>query len=633
MLDQSPPEQVTTAESTEADTTAYPFRAMPYHPPGVRCTRHEDGTITLASTIPLVDVEPGIAQLFRERARRHPQRLWLAEKNAAGAWAEITYGRFDEQSDRIAQWLLDRDMGQHTPLMILSENSLAHALLTMGAMKAQVPVAPVSAPYSLLDPQFRKLRTVVEVLQPAAVFAECAERYAGALVQVDDGKRCLIVNKPGGTAHTTVEDILGTTAGDQVAESMDRIDADTIAKYMFTSGSTGTPKCVVQTQHMLCAQVAGLKSIRAVTTDNYPVSLQWMPWSHVSAGNISYHEAILNGGSIYIDDGRPMPGLFEKTLANLRDISTTVFGSVPLGLGWLATALEADPALQATFFKQLEAIAYGGSALPENISRRLQLLSIRNTGRRIPIISMYGSTETQGITATYWPTDTPGIIGLPMPGMTLKLVPCANKLEVRVKGPTVLTQYLGQPALTRSSFDEDGFFKLGDAAKFIDDTDPVKGLLFDGRISEDFKLLSGTWVSTVAVKGELLKAFGNLIRDLVVCGENRSFVSALVWLDPAVAAEFAGEDNAEPQQLICHPRIEQYLREKLMAYNDLNPGSSTAVKTVMILQEGPSLAKSEINEKGYINAAVLTANRHALLESVYRDKPGEQPSIIHALQA
>ena len=410
---------------------------------------------------------------------------------------------------------------------------------------------------------------------------------------------------------------------------------------MFTSGSTGTPKCVVQTQGVLCAQVAGLDSI-SVNPDpeNYsPISLQWMPWSHVSAGNISYHEAMLKGGAIYIDDGKPVHGLFDKTIANLRSLSTSVFGSAPLGLSWLATALENDQALQAVFFKELEAIAYGGSALPEDIATRIQRLAVVNTGKRVPIVSMYGSTETQGITATYWATEVPGVIGLPMPGMQIKLVPVASKLEVRVKGDTVMREYLGEVDLTAESFDEQGFFKLGDAARFADETDPLQGMVFDGRISEDFKLLSGTWVSTVTIKSKLQKIMGSLVRDMVICGENQLFVSALAWLDKLAVQEFLGlkDENlgeASMETLIQSPQLLTFLQAKLDEYNQQSQGSSSKVKTLVLLLKDASIFESEVNEKGYINTKMVAQNRKYLLDAIYRTDSGlgviDEPELLNS---
>lgn len=597
----------------------YPFQDMPYKEPQLEMVEDNDGCIILSSATPLCELEKSIAHMFKKQASAFPSRVWLAEKTHDGNWRECTYGDFDKQSDMIAQWLLEQGLNDTTPMMILSENSISHGLMIMAAMKARVPVASISAPYSLMDQSLQKLKAVEAILQPKIIFAQCGERYKNALQFLNTQGCILVVEDNPSDELIAISDLSTSQNTEAVAASMDKIDGATIAKYMFTSGSTGTPKCVVQTQQILCAQVAGIKSVLKKPDDKEyaPISLQWMPWSHVSAGNIAYHEAIMKGGAIYIDDGKPIPGLFEKTLDNLRSLSTSVFGSAPLGLSWLATALEKDLELQKMFFAKLEAIAYGGSALPDDVARRLQILAIANTGKRIPIISMYGSTETQGVTGTYWPTDLPGVIGLPMPGIEVKLVPCGQKLEVRAKGPTVLDSYYQQEALTRSFFDEQGYFKLGDAARFADPNDRTKGLVFDGRISEDFKLLSGTWVSNLNIKSNLMEVFGRLVRDTVILGENREFVSAFAWLDKQAVEKVLNSEELSIKDLFASPAVKQLLQQHLTEYNNNHPGSSNKVRTLMILSTPPSMGLSEINEKGYINRQCVIDNRAHLVEKIY----------------
>lgn len=601
----------------------YPYKKLRYIEPTLDLTKNEDGSFLLRSKTNLNRLEQSIPHLFSRQAQRFPDRLWLSQKDSSGSWKGVSYAEFDQQTDSVAQWMLDNNLGQSTPLMILSENSIAHGVMIMAAMKAKVPVSSVSAPYSLMDKTLSKLEKVVDVLKPALIFAECGERYAHALADVDDGHRKIIVaDNPLASMHQLAD--LMTTQVRNVTDSVAAIDMDTVAKAMFTSGSTGEPKCVIQTQEVLCAQVASIDSI-FINDDPEayaPISLQWMPWSHVSAGNISYHEAILKGGSIYIDDGKPIKGLFDKTLDNLRGLSTSVFGSAPLGLSWLVSALENDEKLQSIFFAELEAIAFGGSALPQDVADRIQRLSVANTGMRIPIISMYGSTETQGITATYWGTDIPGVIGLPMPGLDLKLTPESGKFGVSAKGPTVMKEYYEQGELTRSAFDDDGFFNLGDAAKFADDN-PIEGLIFDGRISEDFKLLSGTWVSTVSVKSELLIGLGSLIKDLIICGENRLFICALAWIDLQAVHEYFNVNHLSLEELLRHPELTRELKERLDRYNQQSKGSSARVNKLVLLSSDPSMNDSEINEKGYINPKAVVAHRASLVESVYRSKSDE----------
>ncbi len=584
------------------------FRRMSFVEPTCDALPQPDGTMLLTCPRPLLELEPSIPHLFKKVTARFPGRRWLAERDLLGPdyWRDISYAEFDAQSDSLAQWLLSNtnsgQRGSDERLLIISENSIDHALIIMAAMKAGIASSSVSAPYALLDSSFAKLNMVVNKLQPTLVFAQCAERYRAALEHLKNSKPTVqLVADNACEGHVALTSILDTPVTADVAASIDRLNGDTVAKYMFTSGSTGEPKCVVQTHSILCAQVASILSVSDIQApdEHHPVSLQWMPWSHVSAGNISYHEAMSHGGTIYLDDGKPVPGLFEKTINNLRYIAPTSFGSAPLGLSWLASALEADESLQVQFFSKLESIAYGGSALPQSVALRIQRLAVSHTGKRIPIISMYGSTETLGVTATYWPSDVPGVIGLPMPGMQIKLAPVANKLAVLAKGPTVLKEYLDDPKITAESFDNEGYFKLGDAARFADPDDVMQGLVFDGRISEDFKLLSGTWVSSVSVKSNLLGCFGKTVRDLVVCGENQNNVCVLAWLDPETKLDAAA------------------LQQRLDAYNQANPGSSKRVHAFVILTTPASMVKGEINEKGYVNSKLLAQNYAPLLAKCY----------------
>ena len=580
-----------------------PYLNMPFLAPEIEVRHGADGAWYIDSMHPLLPREPSIPHLLKKRAASQADKVWLGQKDEQDSWRTISYGEFDSRSDAAAQWLLNRGMNQNDCVLVISENSIAHAVIMMAAMKARVPVSSVSAQYSLLDPTLSKLKLVVEVLRPSLVFAECGHRYKTALDWLQQKSIPCVTNLNG--ESTTYNDLIQASPGPGVAASMDAITDSTIAKLLFTSGSTGSPKCVVHTQGSLCAQVAGLASILVDTTPGQfrQTSLQWMPWSHVSAGTIAYHEALLHGGAIYIDDGKPTPELFVKTIANLRELPTSVFGSAPLGLSWLATALEQDEILQKTFFSELESIAYGGSALPADIAERIQRLAVKNIEHRVPIVSMYGSTEAQGITATYWPTSVPGVIGLPIPGVGLKLAPDSGKLEVRVKGDTLMQEYLNEEQATESCFDEEGYFGMGDAARFAIDDQPNEGLVFDGRITEDFKLLSGTWVSTASVKANLLGALGKLVRDLVICGENQNSLIALAWFD---------ENQIEnPLKAV------EELTAALSTYNSRHPASSKRVQSVVILSEPASMAEGEINDKAYINTRLLQQRRAATIQACY----------------
>jgi feruloyl-CoA synthase len=393
-----------------------------------------------------------------------------------------------------------------------------------------------------------------------------------------------------------------------------------VAKYLFTSGSTGMPKGVVQTHRMMVAVIAAQEALRTDENnlDENPQGLEWMPWNHISAGNISFNGSVYSGATIHLDAGKPLPGMFDETIRNLREVSPIVFGSAPIAFGWLADAMERDPDLRDKFFSKMKYVGYGGATLSQDIYERFQALSIASTGMRIPLTTMYGATETQGITVFHWLTERVGLIGLPIPGITLKLVPNGKKLEVRVKGPTVTPGYLNRPDLTEKAFDEEGFYCLGDAAKFVDENDPAKGLVFDGRVTEDFKLDSGTWVSVGTLRAQAVGATSPLMQDCVVCGQDKPFVGLLAWPNIAAAKEIADDPSLSgPAAIVAHPKVRAFVQEKLSEHNKANPGSSSRVKRVILMTEPPSIDGNEITDKGYVNQRATMERRHALVERLY----------------
>ena len=412
---------------------------------------------------------------------------------------------------------------------------------------------------------------------------------------------------------------------------MEKIGHDTVAKYLFTSGSTGMPKGVIQTHRMMMAQIAAGEALRTEEPDpsEIPQSLEWMPWNHISAGNISFNGNMSSGGTVYLDAGKPIPGMFEQTIANLREVSPRVFGSAPVAFAMLADAMERDPALRASFFKNLEYMGYGGATLSSDIYDRMQALAVAETGMRIPLTTMYGATETQGITVVHWVTERVGLVGLPVPGITLKLVPNGAKLEVRVKGPTVTPGYLNDPKKTAEAFDEEGFYSLGDAAKFLDENKPELGLVFDGRVTEDFKLSSGTWVSTGTLRADAVAACTPLVQDAVVCGLDKPYIALLAWPNIAGARKVAGlPDDADPQSVISHPKVVEHLRAALQKHNKAGGGSSTRIARIHLMLEPPSIDGHEITDKGYVNQAATAARRAHLVERLYQDPAPEDVIVV-----
>jgi feruloyl-CoA synthase len=604
-----------------------PFKPLPMKPPAVESDRRTDGTVYISSRYPLGEMHRSIAHLFEARAKAHPERRFIAERTplpggGTGDWRHVSYGGMNARADAIAQALLRRGLGPDAPLMVLSGNSIAHASMMLGAMKARVPVAPVSVAYSIMSGDHGKLRHVFETAKPKMIFAEQGPLYARALAALPlDGVEVVSVMPVPERETTPYEDLLKTDAGPAVAESMERIDHDTVAKYLFTSGSTGMPKGVIQTHRMMCAVVAAQEALRteAPDPDEIPESLEWMPWNHISAGNIGFNNALNAGGTIYLDAGKPLPGMFDETIRNLREIRPLGFGSAPIAFGWLADAMERDQSLRDHFFAKMRMVAYGGATLSQDIYERIQALSIAATGQRIPLTTMYGATETQGITVVHWLTERVGLIGLPLPGITLKLVPNGTKLEVRVKGPTVTPGYLNRDDLTKKAFDDEGYYSLGDAARFVDEADHEKGLIFDGRVTEDFKLDSGTWVSVGTLRAQAVAAASPLVFDCVVCGQDKPFVALLAWPNAQAVLQMTGKTGIE--EAIADPKLRAAIREKFAAHNAAQSGSSSRIKRVLLMAEPPSVDGHEITDKGYVNQRATLERRKALVDQLYAGGP------------
>jgi len=604
-----------------------PFKPLPMKAPDIEVVRKPDGTVYLSSRHPLGQMHRSTVHLFEQRASAHPDRKFIAERvplpgGGTGDWRFITYGEMNARANAIAQAMLTRGLGPDTPLMVLSGNSIAHASMMLGAMKARVPVAPVSVAYSIMSGDHGKLRHVFATTKPKMIFAEQGPIYARALAALDlDDVEVVTVMPVPDRATTPYGDLLKTNVSPAVAESIDKVDHDTVAKFLFTSGSTGMPKGVIQTHRMMCAVVAAQEALRTEVADpnEIPESLEWMPWNHISAGNIGFNNAVNAGGTIYLDAGKPLPGMFDETIRNLREITPLGFGSAPIAFGWLADAMERDASLRDHFFAKMRLVAYGGATLSQDIYERIQALSIAATGQRIPLTTMYGATETQGITVVHWLTERVGLIGLPLPGITLKLVPNGTKLEVRVKGPTVTPGYHGRDDLTRAAFDDEGYYSLGDAARFIDENDPTKGLVFDGRVTEDFKLDSGTWVSVGTLRAQAVAAASPLVFDCVVCGQDKPFVALLAWPNMQAAIQFTGKNSIE--DVLADPKLRDAIRDKFAAHNKSQTGTSSRVKRVLLMAEPPSVDGHEITDKGYVNQRATLERRSVLVDRLYAGGP------------
>ncbi len=469
-------------------------RSLLFAPPSVTLDRRDDGSIILRSPHALQPHARCVGEYLQQWAQATPQQKFLQERNTTGQWQGVTYGVAYEQIKKIAAWLLKQNLSAERPLAILSDNSVEHGLLMLAAMHIGIPVAPISQAYSLMSKDFAKLKNIFSLIQPGVVYVSDYKRFAPALDAVKESHQAKIIAGANVSGDALPFSALLAASDDAAVDSAyQAVTPDTIAKFLFTSGSTGEPKGVINTQRMLCASQQAKSQVWPFLRDTPPVIVDWLPWSHTFGGNHNFNLVLKNGGTLYIDAGRPMPGLFEHTIKNLHDISPTIYFNVPRGYDMLVTALRADETSRKSFFKNLQAIFYAAAALPQNLWEALEQLSLETTGEKIAMVSAWGSTETAPLaTDCHFQAEQSGVIGLPVPGTELKLVPNGDKLEIRVRGPNVTPGYWKRPELTAKMFDQEGFYLIGDAVRFVDETKPEKGLMFNGRVSEDFKLSSGT---------------------------------------------------------------------------------------------------------------------------------------------
>lgn len=576
--------------------------------PAVRCERRDDGSLVLSSPTPLGSFPDQLGLLLRHWASAKPDSLFLAER-AGEDWRRLSYGEVRARVDRLSAGLLARGLDGSRPVMILSGNSVNFALLQLAAMQVGIPVAPVSPAYSLMSQDHAKLKAIHALLRPALVYVEAREPFAAALAALEIDGAILL---EGGTGLEALE----AEPGEAVERAFAAVGPDSVAKILFTSGSTGLPKGVINTQRMLCANQKQQSLCCPVYGATPPVMLDWMPWNHTFGGNFNFNLCLWYGGSLYIDAGRPLPGLVEETVRNLREVSPTLYFSVPAGFAALLPFLEADEDLCRRFFARLKVIFYAGAALPADLWARLEALSEKVLGRRVIMQSAWGSTETAPLaTVVHWPIDRAGVIGLPVPGVALKLVPAADKYELRVKGPNVFPGYLENPAQTETAFDGEGFYRIGDAGRLRDPDDPVQGIVFDGRVAEEFKLTTGTWVAVGAVRVAVLAACSPWLQDAVVAGHDRDYVALLAW----PSARGAAADPAE---------LRTALAGALAAYNAANPGSSTRVARLLLLESPPSSDANEITDKGYINQAAALACRADDVARLYAEPPDDAVIVV-----
>lgn len=608
-------------------TAHIPFREVPYLPLKLKMDRRPDGTIYLESGLPLKAHPPHMLAPLVKWAAERPDQVWLAERwpedPAQDSWRKLTYAEGLAAVRRIAAAFLSEGAGPDAPVMILSKNSIDNALVMYAGMWASSPVVPVTPAYATLSQDLVRFRYIDELTSPKFIYVEDGKEYQRALDALDLTGRLVIYsrNAPNVPRAVSLEDFAGQT-GPAVDEAYAALTPKTVAKYMLTSGSTGEPKAVINLHGMVAANA---KMIRSVwneerldeITGGPQVMVNFLPWSHTYGTHSILHNMLDWGGTLYICQGAPTPQRLPEMLRNLKEIPTTQHTTVPQAWAALATALEQDDALAAVFFSRLTSMAYGGASMGQDIYERIQEVAVRITGERISLSAGYGATETSPTASNvHWPNDKMGLIGLPLPGNTFKLVPAGEKLELRVKGVNVTPGYYRNPQKTAEAFDEEGYYRLGDAVKFVDPTQPEKGLAFDGRTVEEFKLVSGTWVSTGSVRVAAVAASGGVLSDAIVCGLNRDEIGLLGFLNEAYCQRLAG--GALPlEDLIRHPAVEAALREGFAAYNRKNPNAAARIARLLLQTSQPQADLGEITEKGYINQSRTQALRAEQIERLY----------------
>lgn len=582
-----------------------------FAPPNVEIVDRPDGTRIMSSRMPIADYPTSPGVWLRKWAAEQPDTVFLAERSDASTpWTTSTFQETYDRATRLGQSLLDLGLGPERPVVVLSGASIAHAHLMLAAHLVGVPIVPVSVAYSLVAQNLDRVHHIIDQTHPGLVFVEHTEPYHRVLETISDRQ---IVSGDGQSGRAFID--LVTANPTDVEAAFASVNPDDIAKILYTSGSTGLPKGVITTYRMMCANQQAMAQVWPFLAKQRPIICDWLPWSHTFGSSHNFNMALANGGTFYIDAGKPAPGLFEMTVANLADVRPTIAFNVPAGYARLVERLEADDDVAAAFFSRLQLIFYAAAALPQDVWSRLEAISRRITGRVVPMTSSWGLTETApAATTAHFPLDRAGVIGTPLPGVRLKLVPSNDKTEIRVAGHSVTPGYFNDAEQTSTAFDEEGFFITGDAVRLADPGDPNAGLVFDGRVAEDFKLSTGTWVSVGTLRPAIVAAASPLLLDCVVTGHDRDWLGLLVWLAPGQVDD---------------PAMRERLRRAIAQHNmNHNNTSSTRIRRAAILTSPPSIDTGETTDKGYINQRRALIQRADVVDRLYADPPDDEILVI-----
>ena len=603
------------------------FRAAPFPTPQTVQERRPDGTLILRSAYEPVAVDQlSFSDSISGWSARRGDTPAFCERDAQRAWRSISWIDLWRQTQTVAAALLDLDLGPERPLMLLSGNSIEQAVLLLAAEYVGVPTAPVSPPYSLQSSDFARLKGVRDLVPPGAIFVQALAPFERALAALDCTGATIIAGQGARADQVSWTDMISTELTDARRAAISAAHAkrrkQDVMRVLFTSGSTGVPKGVPITYGNVQGTIANLLWNFGSLVEPHATFLDWLPWHHAFGGILNLGRSVLLGATHYVDDGRPVPGLFERTVHNLREVSPTVFNGVPSAWLMLANELERDPVLARSLFAKVVNFGYGGASLPAEVWQRIQRVADRTVGERIVFTSGLASTETAGCGTFFcWASEDVGNIGVPVPGSEIKLVPLEGgegRHEIRVRGAHNFAGYVSRPDLTAAAFDDEGYFRLGDAVRFADPADPGQGLRFAGRVVEDFKLTNGTWVRTGAVRLALMDQCAPFLTDAVICGHDRDFVAALAWPDVAACRQLSPAlAQLKVDELVRHPIVVNALRARL---TDSGSGVSATVRRLMLMADPPSIDANEIADKGYVNQATVRTRRANLVEDLYRSE-------------
>lgn len=603
-----------------------PFRSVRFGPRATEMSQRDDGAILLRSRFELRPYPRKLTERLIHWAEKAPQRVFVAQRMSNGAWEAVTYRDALRKVRSLAQALLEHGLTLERPLAILSDNSIEHLLLALAAQHVGIPYSPISPGYSLAAKDLDRLRHVLRLLRPGLVFAQSGSLFARALcVEELAGAEVVVAcDPPAARTATLFTELIGIAPSSAVDVAYSQVGPDTVAKILFTSGSTGTPKGVVNTQRMICANQQQIAQTFPFLEDEPPTLVDWLPWNHTFGGNHNVGIALWHGGSLYVDEGKPIPAGTEITAANLRGIAPTIYFNVPKGFEELIPYLRRDEVLRKNFFSRLKMIFYAGAGLPQPVWDALEGLAVQTMGERIPIVTGLGCTES-GPSAMFlnWAGGWSGLLGVPVPGLEVKLVPSGDKLEARYRGPNVTPGYWRQPELTCAAFDGEGFYRTGDALRLVDPSDPNQGLVFDGRIAEDFKLLTGTWVGVGSLRATILAAAAPYIADAVIAGHDRDYIAAILFPNlPACRALCPELDaNAHAEFVVTHPAVRAKVQAILDQLARNSTGSANRVARALITEVPPSSDAGEITDKGSLNQRAVLKHRSALVDELYQESP------------